>query len=117
MPPSLGRNPPQQPCQDPDRNDVEIVRILNRQLSAFLRQFKLLDNKISNLTIKTVTKSSQNAKFPILIIQSQAIPMKLNNRIAERPIFEKTFYITLPTVLLMIIAMCLLFVIILILAV
>ena len=111
MPPSLGRHPPQQPWQDPDRNDVEIVRILNRQLNAFLRQFKLLDNKISNLTIKNVIKSSQTAKFPILIIQSQAIPMKLHNRIAERPIFEKTFYITLHTVLLMIIAMCLLLVI------
>ena len=68
MPPSLGRNPPQQPCQDPDRNDVEIVRILNRQMSAFLREFKLLDNKISNFTIKNGTKSSQTAKFPILIV-------------------------------------------------
>ena len=106
MSPFIRRNPPQQPCQDPDRNDVEIVRILNRQMSAFLREFKLLDNKISNFTIKNGTKSSQTAKFPILIIQSQAIPMKLNNRIAERPIFEKTFYITLPTVLLMILAMC-----------
>ena len=100
MPPSLGRHPPQQPCQDPDRNDVEILRILNRQMSAFLREFKLLDNKISNFTIKNGTKSSQTAKFPILNVQSQAIPMKLNNRIAERPIFEKTFYITLPTCLL-----------------
>ena len=117
MPPSIGRNPPQQPCQDQDRNDVEIVRILNRQMSAFLRQFKLLDNKISDFTIKNDTKSSQTVKFSVFITQSRAIPMKLNNRIIERPTFEKTFYITLPTILLLIIAVCLLIVIIFILAV
>ena len=81
MPPSIGRNLPQQPCQNQDRNDVEIVRILNRQMSAFLRQFKLLDNKISDFSIRNATKSSQNRKLPFLITKSRPIPIKINNRI------------------------------------
>ena len=117
MSPSVGRSPPQQHCQNRDRNDLEIVRILNRQTSAFLRQFKLLDDKISDFTIKNATKSSQTVKFPVLITKSRAIPMKINNRIVERPTFEKIFYITLPTVLLLIIAVCLLILIIFALAV